>query len=217
MRLLVSQPKHETGLEQLIREVESVPDLDAVLYPEGYVVDEASLSRLCEIAREHQLVIASGSKDGSGKDRALVIGADGNLLLERAKTPRGERLYGPSVAEAKGLRVGYLLCMEILQGFEGFNELGPVPELVLHPIGVGMFSDEQYDEWIGEARRIALRYRTAVIGTSHADGSYRNCGISLPISYWIDEAGEPVYLSKCDTRSRVLDLDKRTVECLPVA
>lgn len=75
-----------------------------------------------------------------------------------------------------------------------------------------MFSDEQLGLWINEAKKIAKTYNTIVLGTSHADGSYRNCGISIPISYFIDRGGEPVYISKADVRTRIVDTDTREIE-----
>ena len=62
------------------------------------------------------------------------------------------------------------------------------------------------------ARKIAKIYNTIIIGTSHADGSYRNCGVSLPISYFIDSDGEAIYISKSDIRTRIVDLSTKTVE-----
>jgi len=69
-----------------------------------------------------------------------------------------------------------------------------------------MFSEEQFDEWISEAKRIAVKYNTIILGTSHADGSYRNCGISIPIAYCIDRVGEPIFISKNDLRTRIINL-----------
>ncbi|MNN69429.1 hypothetical protein D3C81_1852170 [compost metagenome] len=109
------------------------------------------------------------------------------------------------------MRIGYLLCVEILQGLSGLEGQAEALDFIAHPIGVGMFSDEQFALWTEEAARIAVKYNCPIIGTSHADGSYRNCGVSIPISYCIDSAGQPLYISKADTRSRIVDLKNRTV------
>jgi hypothetical protein len=85
---------------------------------------------------------------------------------------------------------------------------------IAHPIGVGMFSDEQFEQWINEAKNIAMTYNTIIFGTSHADGSYRNCGTSIPISYFINSNGEPLYISKSDTRTRIVNIDTNKVEVL---
>ena len=36
MKILIGQPKQETQLEQLRREIAAYPDIDLLLYPEGY-------------------------------------------------------------------------------------------------------------------------------------------------------------------------------------
>lgn len=82
--------------------------------------------------------------------------------------------------------------------------------IIFNPIGVGMFSEEQFTEWPEEARKIAVERKAMIIGTSHADGSYRNCGTSIPIAYCFDEKGEDVFISKNDTRTRVVDTGSRS-------
>ena len=214
MRLLVAQPNHEPHLEHLLKEMSRQDSFDAVLYPEGYVADEASVKALCEVAKTYKKLIITGYRNSNNKDRALMIHPSGDIILERAKSPMDEQLYRPSVAEADGLSIGYLLCVELLQGCVGLEGQAKSLDFIAHPIGVGMFSEEQFELWIEEATRIAVKYNTMIIGTSHADGSYLNCGISIPISYWIDSTGQPIYISRNDTRSRMINLDTRQVNVL---
>ncbi|MEK3658757.1 hypothetical protein NSQ29_04300 [Paenibacillus sp. FSL F4-0236] len=214
MRLLVAQPNHEPHLQHLLKEMSRQDSFDAVLYPEGYVADEASVKTLCEVAKTYKKLIITGYRNSNNKDRALMIHPSGDIILERAKSPMDEQLYRPSVAEADGLSIGYLLCVELLQGYVGLEGQAKSLDFIAHPIGVGMFSEEQFELWIEEATRIAVKYNTMIIGTSHADGSYRNCGISIPISYWIDSTGQPIYISRNDTRSRMINLDTRQVNVL---
>ncbi|MEK4238767.1 hypothetical protein [Paenibacillus sp. FSL H7-0714] len=214
MRLLVAQPNHEPHLEHLLKEMSRQDSFDGVLYPEGYVADEASVKTLCEVAKIYKKLIITGYRNSNNKDRALMIHPSGDIILERAKSPMDEQLYRPSVAEADGLSIGYLLCVELLQGYVGLEGQAKSLDFIAHPIGVGMFSEEQFELWIEEATRIAVKYNTMIIGTSHADGSYRNCGISIPISYWIDSTGQPIYISRNDTRSRMINLDTRQVNVL---
>lgn len=214
MRLLVAQPNHEPYLEHLLKEMSRQDSFDAVLYPEGYVADEASVKTLCEVAKTYKKLIITGYRNSNNKDRALMIHPSGDIILERAKSPMDEQLYRPSVAEADGLSIGYLLCVELLQGYVGLEGKAKSLDFIAHPIGVGMFSEEQFELWIEEATRIAVKYNTMIIGTSHADGSYRNCGISIPNSYWIDSTGQPIYISRNDTRSRMINLDTRQVNVL---
>ncbi|MEK5256051.1 hypothetical protein NST74_21475 [Paenibacillus sp. FSL F4-0125] len=214
MRLLVAQPNHEPHLEHLLKEMSRQDSFDAVLYPEAYVADEVSVKTLCELAKTYKKLIITGYRNSNNKDRALMIHPSGDIILERAKSPMDEQLYRPSVAEADSLRIGYLLCVELLQGYIGLEGQAESLDFIAHPIGVGMFSEEQFTLWIEEATRIAIKYNTMIIGTSHADGSYRNCGISIPISYWIDSTGEPIYISSNDTRSRILNLETKQVDVL---
>ncbi|MCL6604189.1 MAG: hypothetical protein K6T94_15095 [Paenibacillus sp.] len=218
MRLLVSQPNHEAGLEQLKKELTKDDCYDAVLYPEGYVLGDNGVATLCELARHYKKLIITSYRDQDNKDRALIINSSGDIKLERAKSPMNGKLYSPSIVKVENATIGYLLCVEILQGFEGLerqaNAQGKPFDFIAHPIGVGMFSDEQFTEWIEEATKIARKYNTMIIGTSHADGSYRNCGISIPISYCIDSNGKPVYISKNDLRSRIIDIETRHFDIL---
>jgi len=211
--MLISQPGHESGLEQLKQELESRGLFDAVLYPEGYVACGQGVAELCRLARRYKKLMITSYKDSNNKDRALIINSSGEIILERAKSPMNEKLYSPSIVGTDGLTIGYLLCVELLQGLDGLEGLKGF-DFIAHPIGVGMFSDEQFAEWIAEAMKIALKYNTAIMGTSHADGSYRNCGVSIPISYYIDSRGEAGYISRNDTRSRIVDLETGAVEFL---
>lgn len=210
MRILIGQPVHEEGMTQLKSAIYDNKDIDMILFPEGYLPDESLVPDACTVARENHITIATSYRKDN-KDRAVVISNSGELLLERAKTPSEEaiELYDPLIFSCNGKRVGYLLCMELLKGTRDLKKINGDIDFIVHPIGVGMFSEDQFDLWISEARKIALNFNTMIIGTSHADGSYRNCGTSIPISYCIDRNGEPVYISHADTRARVIDLDTK--------
>jgi len=206
MKILVCQPIHETGTVQLEKQLRQNPGVDVVLFPEGYLANEGLIQRASALAQRHAVSIITGYRDRSSKDRALIVSQSGEVMLDRAKTPMDGKLLGPSVVEYKGTKIGYLLCVELLQGFEGFAELGVRDlDFVAHPIGVGMFSEAQFDEWVAEAKRIAVEYKTMVIGTSHADGSFRNCGTSIPIAYCIGSDGEAIFLSKNDLSPVMVD------------
>ncbi|MFE0554767.1 hypothetical protein ACFW1P_02365 [Paenibacillus sp. NPDC058910] len=206
MKILISQPNHEGNLKQLQTELALDYDFDTVLFPEGYITDKENVSIACALANKYKKMIITGYRDNNKKDRALIINQYGKIILERAKTPMDDRLYTPSAVEVDGNKIGYLLCVELLQGLIGLEEYDTSLTYIAHPIGVGMFSEEQFDEWISEAKRIAVKYNTMILGTSHADGSYRNCGISIPIAYCIDRVGEPVFISKNDLRTRIINL-----------
>lgn len=213
MKILIGQPLHEDKIEQLENEIKSNKDIDFVLFPEGYLANEKALVSAREIAKKYKVAIATSYKRDN-KNRALIINNLGEIVLERAKTLPDEniKLYGPTSINIDGCEIGYLLCMEILKGRRNLEIVKEHMDFIVHPIGVGMFSDEQFELWISEAQNIAKAYNTMVIGTSHADGSYRNCGVSLPIAYCIDSNGEAIYISKSDTRTRIVNLTSKEFE-----
>lgn len=213
MKILIGQPLHENGLKQISNEIINNREVDIVLYPEGYLANEELLKDVCNIAKEYRVMIITSYRMNN-KDRAVIINNHGEKILERAKTPPddNEKLYNPLVVNYNKMNIGYLLCMEILKGVRDLQRVNETINFIAHPIGVGMFSDEQFQQWITEAKNIARIYKTTVIGTSHADGSYRNCDISIPISYCIDSNGEEIFISKADTRTRIVDIDRKEVK-----
>jgi Predicted amidohydrolase len=213
LRILIGQPIHETGIKQMVEEIKNNKGVDIVLYPEGYLSSEEVLENACEIAKEYNITIITAYRKDN-RDRAVIISNSGKKVLERGKTPpkEDEELYPPLVIDYTNMTIGYLLCMEILKGVRDLKTVDSQITFIAHPIGVGMFSDEQFEEWVNEAKNIAKTYKTIIIGTSHADGSFRNCGVSIPISYCIDSSGEPVFISKSDIRSRIVNLITKEVE-----
>lgn len=204
---------HEKGIKQMENELKNNKEADIVLYPEGYLSSEEVLESACKIAKQYNTTIITAYRQ-ENKDRAIIISNRGEKILERGKTPpkEHEELYPPLVIDCNNMTIGYLLCMEILKGVRDLKKISSKISFIAHPIGVGMFSDEQFEEWINEAKNIAKTYKTIIIGTSHADGSFRKCGISIPISYCIDSNGEPIFISKSDIRSRILNLNTKEVE-----
>ena len=214
MKILISQPNHEEDLKTLLTEIALVKDFDTVLFPEGYITGVNNVTKARLLAKQYKKMIITGYRDDRKKDRALIINQFGEIILERAKSPMSEALYSPSAVDAGGYMIGYLLCVELLLGLYGLEEHMDSLSYIAHPIGVGMFSNDQFEEWITEAKRIAVKYNTIILGTSHADGSYRNCGVSIPISYCIDKTGEVIFISKNDIRTRIINLETKKNEVI---
>ncbi len=61
---------------------------------------------------------------------------------------------------------------------------------------------------------IAIKYNTMIIGTNHADGSFGDTGISIPIAYCIDKDGSVVFISDNDVRTRLLNFETKQVSVL---
>jgi predicted amidohydrolase len=202
LKIIIGQPKLEQQLLQLEAELKQHPDADVMLFPEGYLnqnVEEAS-----RLAAVYGTIIVSGHRrsDERPKDRSIIINKAGKIVLEKAKYTAAE------VVKEQEWTISTLLCDElVLQGFRNEN-IGGV-DVIMHSIGVGMFSEEQYTEWIEEARQMAIQNQCIVMGTSHADGSYRDSEISIPIAYCIAPDGQVVLASRNDTRTRLIVLDKR--------
>lgn len=201
MRILIGQPKLENGIRQLAADIERNPVVDLVIYPEGYLNQNVEQAR--DLARTFKVTIISGYK--KPKDRSIIINRSGDIVLDKAK-------YEPfQVILAENMRIGHLLCDElVLQGIGDISENHV--DLVAHPIGVGMFSEKQFEEWVSEARALASKNNTMIIGTSHADGKFRESEVSIPIAYCVDCKGEVVFIRKNDTRTVIFDTESGSLE-----
>lgn len=199
MKILITQPRLEQTINQLENELQSNNSADIVIFPEGYLNENVEAA--CALAKQFNTILIGGYRrmNDKPKDRAITIDRSGTVILDRIK-------YSPtSFVEVEGLTMGHILCDElIVQGIKNENEVNI--DVVVHPIGVGMFSEEQFQEWIDKARKIAITYQTMIIGTSHADGSYGDTGISIPISYCFDKNGDEIFIAKNDVRSRLLNI-----------
>lgn len=203
MKILIAQPRLEQTIRQLENDLHN-NSVDAVIFPEGYLNE--NVEEACRLAKRYTTVLIGGYRrmNDRPKDRAIIIDRSGTVILDRVK-------YSPtSFVEVEGLKIGHILCDElIVQGMKNESEMDF--DLVVHPIGVGMFSEEQFQEWIDEARKIAITYNTMIIGTSHADGSYGDTGVSIPIAYCFDKNGEEIFISKNNVRPRILDFQTKKI------
>ena len=204
MKLLIIQPKLAKHIEELEKELKNNLDVDVVIFPEGYLNE--NVKQACDLAKTYNTVLIGGHRrlQESPKDRVIIINRMGEIILDRVKYSK------TSPVDVEGLKIGHILCDELI-----VQEIKEVDytnvDLIVHPIGVGMFSNEQFEEWITEATKIAIKYKTMVIGTSHADGSFGDTGISIPRAYCIDKEGSVVFISENDVRSRILDVETKEV------
>ena len=208
MKLLIGQPKFEVGINQLRKDLELFFEqtLDLVIYPEGYFDSEAALKEASLLAKKYSIsIVSSVRKDG--KDIAIAINSNGELVYFREKTEADNQscLRTPLIFSLEGRDIGYLLCMEILKGIRDFPKVTNM-DLIVHPIGVGMFSEEQLNEWVTEAKKIAIKNKCFIVGASHADGSYKNCGYSIPIAYCFDQNGDEIFLQTNKVTSKIVEI-----------
>lgn len=208
MKLLIAQPKLSDHVMALKYDVENIA-CDCVFYPEGYVPNIEAFKNISELAKEnHKGIITSYKTHEKPSDRAALIDETGRILFDRKKSGVDGPLLMPSSGHIHRKQIGYVLCREI---FLDYDELKGA-DIIFNPIGVGMFSEEQFGDWTSRAKKMAIELNAYVVGTSHADGSYQNCGFSIPIAYVFDNMGEIIHLSKNDTRSVIVDLETRSVE-----
>ncbi|PYE42096.1 hypothetical protein HUB98_24160 [Paenibacillus barcinonensis] len=202
MQILIGQPQLESGLKQLETDIRNNQDLiDLVIYPEGYL--NQNVEEACLLAQAYKVTIISGHK--KPKDRAIIISRSGEIKLDRAK-------YDSSpIVEVEEVHIGFILCDELVLQGQGKVQ-GKELDLIVHPIGVGMFSEEQFEEWIKEAKKIAVQSKSMVIGTSHANGAFKNSEISIPIAYCIDQNGQEKFILKNDTRTIIYDTQADTIK-----
>ncbi len=210
MRILIGQPKRSDDMDELVKVIENNV-CDCILFPEGYLSSDYFLNRASELAKKYKTAIVSSYlADEDRKDRGAVIDEFGAIVFKRMKSGLDSPLLEPSVAIISNTRVGYLLCREMFLDYHKLSDT----DIVFNPIGVGMFSEEQFDTWTARAKEIAIELGVIILGASHADGSYRNCGVSIPISYVFDKDGSIIHLSKNDVRSVIIDLDTKSVTYL---
>ncbi|WP_219835427.1 hypothetical protein [Paenibacillus sp. R14(2021)] len=204
MKFLIIQPKLEPSILQLERELQAHPSVDAVIFPEGYLNE--NVEQACAAAKRWNTILIGGYRrlNDRPKDRAIIINRSGDIVLDRVKYSR------TAFQSVEGTTMGHILCDElVVQGVNSEDTDGI--DVLVHPIGVGMFSEAQFEEWIHEARQIAVTYQTIIIGTSHADGSFRGSDVTLPIAYCFDAEGKAVFVSKNDVRTRLFDTLTMTV------
>lgn len=208
MKMLICQAPHEDKLECLEKLVARNTTVSYFLFPEGYINNTDAFNRAKKLARAYSVTIITSLKIDS-KDVAVIIDSLGETVYKRLKTRNADEIkltnpfYYHDVSNNK--KIGFLLCMEILKGNRDLPDVAY--DFIVHPIGVGMYSEEQLELWLKEAKKIARKYHTMIIGVSHSDGSYKNCGVSIPLSYCIDKKGEIIYLLKNDLKTKLIDVD----------
>lgn len=117
MKIVIAQPYHEYGVQQLKEMAMLYEKADFLLFPEGYLSDECLLHEAQIIAEKYKVHIVTSYRKNK-KDIAVIIGRNGEILYHRFKTPATNEvcLKGPLQAEIDDFSIGFLLCMEILKG-----------------------------------------------------------------------------------------------------
>lgn len=211
MKLFIAQAPHHDNLGMLEENIKKYFDVTYFIFPEGYLSSQIHLSKAKVLAKKYRVSIITSLRD-EGKDIAVIIDSKGELIYKRVKTNPQEDviLNQPLVFKDKRNEktIGFLLCMELLKGLRDLPNV--TYDFIVQPIGVGMFSEEQFSLWLNEAKKIAIKFKTFVVGVSHSDGSYKNCGVSIPIAYCVNPKGEIVHLLKNDVKNTILNLSNES-------
>jgi hypothetical protein len=207
VKILIGQPTFEEGISRLKKDVETNKNLDIILYPEGYLESYESLEKACLLAKKYHVNIITSFRKNK-QDIAVSINRKGNIIYFREKTSPdiSISLNSPLIYHVEDKVIGYLLCMEIIKGTRDFPKEEKV-DMIFHPIGVGMYSDEQFNEWVTEAKKIAIKNKTFILGCSHSNGSYKNCGFSIPIAYCFDKDGKEIFLLKNQIQAKIININ----------
>lgn len=167
----------EKGLSELKKFISS-PEADVIIFPE-YYLDSTRLDEACDLAKQHKKWLITGMEDRRDKDKfyqaAVIINPKGEIVGEHRKTSitKYETGIGQSrgdsikVIETEIGKIGIAICYELhlpevtrilaLQG----------AELIINPVGTGMWHEHQYQIWNSLAQTRAYENGVFVVGCSH--------------------------------------------------
>ena len=132
MRILVVQPKIEVGTKQLEKMIKEYKEADIIIFPEDYIRSQQAFKEAIVLAKDYKKVIVTGMLSGEDEKRqGIIIDKDGQVLLSRLKTPKGQLLLQPSKVNTSIGYIGFMLCREI------FHDFSPLAgsDLIVNPIG----------------------------------------------------------------------------------
>lgn len=198
--LVVADPA-EDAIRQAEKYVaEGGAEIDAYLFPEGYLKSDR-LPELQEIARKASKWIFSGMEDGRVPghkfETGVIINPAGEIVGEHKKTSitkyevehGTERGNSIQVIDTPLGKIGFAICFEI-----HFPEIARVltlagVEIILNPIGTGMWHEHQFQVWNSIARARSSENNVFVCGVSHRNDA-------IPLAYAYAPGGECLVVSR---------------------
>lgn len=173
---------------------------EAYLFPEGYFKSDR-LDEMCELAKKFGKWIFSGMEDtrenGHKFETGVIISSTGEIIGEHKKTSltkyeidhgyeRGDAI---KIIDTELGKIGFAICYEI-----HFPEIARVlalagAELILNPIGTGMWHEEQLSLWTSVGKTRASENSVFVAGVSHKNDT-------IPIAYAYAPGGESLGFSR---------------------
>jgi len=171
----------ENELEQLPKILDSAGDM--VLLPEGFL-SAHNLVRASELIRSSGRWVISGAEQDDRNLTVLAFAPDGQIVYCHQKTALTDGDIQLGRVPGEGFQVfstpyavvGTPLCYEI-----HFPEIARIfallgAQLLLNPIGTGMYHQLQLSQWLAIARCRAIENGVYVAGCTHF------CG-AIPIAY----------------------------------
>lgn len=169
-------------------------EADILLFPEGYLKSN-NLKKAQLLAKKNKKWIITGMDDKRDKKKrmgsGIIIDDSGKIVGEHQKTSftqweidhgftRGNSI---KVINTKLGKLGFAICYEI-----HFPEVPRVlalqgAEIIINPIGTGMWHEEQFKQWNAVAKTRASESNAFLIGCSH----YNDC---IPIAFAYAPGGE---------------------------
>jgi predicted amidohydrolase len=197
-----------------LAELERFLDTDGVdvfVFPEGFLHSDL-LEKTCDLVGDSGRWVISGVDDrriaGKRFQGAVVINPCGKIVGEHTKTSIGgaevKAGYGRgdtiNVIETGFGAIGVALCYEIL-----YPEVCRIlalkgAQLILNPIGVGMFDEKQYSQWVAVAAARAAENRVFVAGCSH-------CNEKIPLAFAYAPDGHCIASSRDANELTVVSID----------
>ena len=209
MRIALCQARSSSDLDELSDVLSSV-DCDVACFPEGYVNSSELVEEVKRLAAAAgKAIVTSFRGESAPRDKACVIDARGRVIYTRDKSSLDGPLVRNWTTHLYGTRIGFLLCGEI---FLNWNDGRESADVIFNPIGSGMFSHEQYDEWVERAKTTARFFTATVCGCTHADKFFRDSALAISISFVIGPDGQTLHLSKDDLRTVVFDSESGQLE-----
>ena len=202
MRIALCQAHSSEDLDELSALL-STTDCDVACFPEGYLRSPESVGDAQRLAADnHKAIVTSFRGESAPRDKACVIDASGSVVYTRDKSSLDGPLTRNWTTRLFGTRIGFLLCGAIFLDWSDGREPANV---IFNPIGSGMFSHEQFDEWVERAKKTAKFFSATVCGCCHADKHFRDSVLAISISFVIGPDGQTLHLSKDDLRVVVFD------------
>ena len=206
--LVIAKPERDSisEIEKYITE-----EADILMFPEGYLQSK-NLKKVQAIAKKNKKWIVTGMDDRRDKSKkmeaGIIIDSDGRLVGEHFKTSITQWEVDHGFSRGNSIKVintklgkfGFAICYEV-----HFPEVARAlaingVEIILNPIGTGMWHEEQFKQWNAVAKTRASENNAFVVGCSHFNDA-------IPMAYAYAPGGECLISVRDVNRMVMVTLD----------